>query len=112
MAPPGSRHHKESREANGAIDYANYYVQLNPPINEMLRLCGNAKMLTHGCSGLFFKEIGRAALLGLIFGLAVVLATGCSSKATVFINHGVPALTINWELNVLGGFPEKWCSGF
>ena len=31
------------------------------------------------CSGLTFKEIRRSALLGLIFGLAVVLATGCSS---------------------------------
>ena len=31
------------------------------------------------CSGLFFKEIRRPALLGVIFGLAVVLATGCSS---------------------------------
>jgi hypothetical protein len=31
------------------------------------------------CSDLFFREIRRPALLGVIFGLAVVLATGCSS---------------------------------
>jgi hypothetical protein len=31
------------------------------------------------CSGLFLQQIRRPALLGVIFGLAVVLPTGCSS---------------------------------
>jgi hypothetical protein len=31
------------------------------------------------CSGLFLKEIARPALLGVTFGLALVLGTGCSS---------------------------------
>lgn len=35
-------------------------------------------MLNDRCSG-FFNDMGRAALLAVVFGVAVVLATGCSS---------------------------------
>jgi hypothetical protein len=39
----------------------------------------NARMLNDRCSGLFFNDMGRAALLAVIFGVVVMLATGCSS---------------------------------
>jgi hypothetical protein len=54
-------------------------MQLNQHIDKMARPWSNAKMLNDRCSGLFFDDIGRAALLAVIFGLALVLATGCSS---------------------------------
>jgi hypothetical protein len=54
-------------------------MQLNQHIDKMARPWSNAKMLNDRCSGLFFNDIGRAALLAVIFGLSVVLATGCSS---------------------------------
>ena len=38
-----------------------------------------SKMSNDRCSGVFFREIRRPALLGVIFGFAVVLATGCSA---------------------------------
>jgi hypothetical protein len=54
-------------------------MQLNQSIDKMVRPWSNAKMLDDRCSGLFFNDVGRAALLAVIFGLAVALATGCSS---------------------------------
>jgi hypothetical protein len=36
-------------------------------------------MLNYGCSGLFLNDMGRTALLAVVFGGTVVLATGCSS---------------------------------
>jgi hypothetical protein len=39
----------------------------------------NARMLNDRCSGFFFNDMGRAALLAVIFGVVVMLATGCSS---------------------------------
>jgi hypothetical protein len=45
----------------------------------MARPWSSAKMLNDRCSGFFFNDTGRAALLAVVFGVAVVLATGCSS---------------------------------
>jgi hypothetical protein len=39
-------------------------------------------MLNDRCSGFFFNDMGRAALLAVIFGVVVMLATGCSSTGT------------------------------
>jgi hypothetical protein len=36
-------------------------------------------MLNDRCSGVFFNDMGRAALLAVILGVVVMLATGCSS---------------------------------
>ena len=41
-------------------------------------------MLTDHCSGSFLNEIKRAALLTVVLGISVVLATGCAST-----NRGV-----------------------
>ena len=54
-------------------------MQLNQQIDKIARPWSNAKMLNDRCSGLFFNDIGRAALLAVTFGLAIALATGCSS---------------------------------
>ena len=54
-------------------------MQLNQHIEKTARPWSNAKMFNDRCSGLFFNDIGRAALLAVLFGLAIVLATGCSS---------------------------------
>ena len=51
---------------------------------EMARPWSNAKMLNDRCSGFFFNDMGRAALLAVIFGVVVMLATGCSSTGTGF----------------------------
>ena len=41
-------------------------------------------LLTDHCSGAFLNHIGRAALLAVVLGVAVVLATGCSSTGNGF----------------------------
>jgi hypothetical protein len=46
---------------------------------EMALPWSNARMLNDRCSGFFFNDMGRAALLAVIFGVVVMLATGCSS---------------------------------
>ena len=48
-------------------------------IDKMGSFFSKARMLDDRCSGLFFKDFGRAALLGVILGLAIVLGTGCTS---------------------------------
>ena len=54
-------------------------MQSNQHIEKMARPWSSAKMLNDRCSGFFFNDTGRAALLAVVFGVAVVLATGCSS---------------------------------
>jgi len=48
--------------------------------DKIARPLSNARMLESRCSGLFFKDFGRAALLEVILCLAIVLGTGCASK--------------------------------
>ena len=54
-------------------------MQLNQHLEKMAHPWTSAKMLNDRCSGFFFNDMGRAALLAVVFGVAVVLATGCSS---------------------------------
>jgi hypothetical protein len=42
-------------------------MQLNQHIEKMARPWSSAKMLNDRCSGFFFNEIGRAALLAVVF---------------------------------------------
>jgi hypothetical protein len=39
----------------------------------------NRGLLNNQCAGLFLKDVRRSALLALVFGVAAVLTTGCSS---------------------------------
>jgi hypothetical protein len=57
-------------------------MQLNQHIERMARPWSGAKMLNDHCSGFFFNDMGRAALLAVVFGVVVLLATGCSSTGT------------------------------
>jgi len=54
-------------------------MQSNQHIEKMALPWSNARMLNDRCSGFFFNDTGRAALLAVIFGVVVMLATGCSS---------------------------------
>ena len=59
-------------------------MQSNKHIEKMALPWSNARMLNDRCSGFFFNDMGRAALLAVIFGVVVMLATGCSSTGTRF----------------------------
>ena len=54
-------------------------MQSNQPIEKMARPWSSAKLLNDRCSGFFLNDMGRAALLAVVFSVAVVLATSCSS---------------------------------
>ncbi len=59
-------------------------MQSNQHIEKMALPWSNARMLNDRCSGFFFNDMGRAALLAVIFGVVVMLATGCSSTGAGF----------------------------
>jgi hypothetical protein len=69
-------------------------MQLNQHRKNMARPWSSAKMLNDRCSGFFFNDMGRAALLAVVLGAAVLLATGCSSTG-----GGVKAELITPVLN-------------
>ena len=52
-------------------------------VKSAYRLSGG-RLLTDHCSGAFLNEIKRSALLTVMLGAIVVLATGCSSTGTGF----------------------------
>jgi len=55
-------------------------MKINQHIIKLISPSSSGGLLTDHCSGAF----GRAALLAVVLGVAVVLATGCSSTATAF----------------------------
>jgi hypothetical protein len=57
-------------------------MQSNQHIEKTALSWSNARTLNDRCSGFFFNDMGRAALLAVIFGVVVMLATGCSSTGT------------------------------
>ena len=71
-------------------------MQLNQQLDKMVSSWSNAKMLNDRCSGLFFNDIGRAALLALTLGLAIALATGCSSTGGA-VKAGLIAPVVNTQ---------------
>jgi hypothetical protein len=54
-------------------------MQSNQHMERMTRPWSSAKTLNDRCSGFFCNDMGRAALLAVVFGVVVVLATDCSS---------------------------------
>src|SRR5271166_109644 len=67
---------------------------------------GNARWLRNHCSGAFWDRIRRAALPAVMFAVAVVLATGCSSTGTGFhpllISSPLPAAQQSSDLEENG----------
>lgn len=59
-------------------------MKINQHILKLICPSSSGSLLTDHCSGAFLNHIGRAALLAVVLGVAVVLATGCSSTATAF----------------------------
>jgi hypothetical protein len=54
-------------------------MKLNQHIAKIVHFPSNGGLLTDHCSGAFIKEITRAALLIILLGITVVLATSCAS---------------------------------
>jgi hypothetical protein len=59
-------------------------MKIKQHIATLIRPSSSGSLLTDHCSGTFLNHIERAALLGVVLGVAVVLATGCSSTGTKF----------------------------
>ena len=59
-------------------------MKMNRHIIKLVYPFSSGSLLTDHCSGAFLNHIGRAALLAVVLGVAVVLATGCSSTGNSF----------------------------
>jgi hypothetical protein len=59
-------------------------------------------MLNYGCSGLFLNDMGRTALLVVVFGGTVVLATGCSSTGGGVVKNGGSFSPKRGDIGILG----------
>ena len=58
-------------------------MKLNQYIAKIVYFPSSGSLLTDDCSGTFFKEITRAALLTIVLGITVVLTTSCASTGNV-----------------------------
>jgi hypothetical protein len=54
-------------------------MKMNQYIIKLVCPSSRGRLLTDHCSGAFLNEITRAALLTVVLGVTVVLATGCAS---------------------------------
>jgi hypothetical protein len=54
-------------------------------------------LLTDDCSGAFFREITRAALLTIVLGITVVLATSCASTRNAVSTRLIRAVGNNQQ---------------
>lgn len=59
-------------------------MKINQRLIQLICPSSSGGLLNDHCSGAFLNHIGRAAFLAVVLGVAVVLATGCSSTATAF----------------------------
>ena len=54
-------------------------MRINQQIAKLVCPSSNGSLLTDHCSGAFVKQFTRAALLTVVLGVTVVLATGCAA---------------------------------
>jgi hypothetical protein len=76
-------------------------MKINQYIIKLIRPSSKGSLLTDHCSGAFLTEITRVALLAVVLGISMVLATGCAAT-----NKGVSANLItpvprNQEISLL-----------
>jgi|ERR1700741_2547283 len=72
-------------------------MKLNKYIAKIVYFPSSGSLLTDDCSGAFFKEITRAALLTIVLGITVVLATGCASTGNAVSTRLISAVGNNQE---------------
>src|SRR5215469_17377450 len=59
-------------------------MKLNFSLRSVIFPTCNDSIFTHRCSGLYFHNFGRSALLAVALGLSAMLATGCSTTGERF----------------------------
>ncbi len=66
--------------------YESHPMKINQSIIKLVRPSSKGSLLTDQCSGAFLTEVTRVALLAVVLGISMVLATGCAAT-----NKGVSA---------------------
>src|ERR1700730_18009918 len=78
-------------------------MKIKKQIVRLVCLSSSGSLLTDHCSGVFLKQIIRLALLAVVLGVTVVLATGCSSTGSGFSASIISRVTTNQQASD----PEK-----
>jgi hypothetical protein len=79
-------------------------MKLNQHIKSIVYCASSGRLLTDHCSGAFLRDITRAALLTIVLGTAVVLATGCASTSNGVSTRLMDPVAINQEaINLKNG---------
>ena len=72
-------------------------MKLNQHIAKIVHFSSSGSLLTDHCSGAFLREITRAALLTIVLGISVLLATGCASTGKGFSARLISPVTPNQQ---------------
>jgi hypothetical protein len=72
-------------------------MKLNQHMAKIVHFPSSGSLLTDDCSGAFFKEITRAALLTIVLGITVVLATSCGSTRNAVSTRLISAVGNNQQ---------------
>jgi hypothetical protein len=75
-------------------------MKMNRDIITLVYSLSSGSLLTDHCSGAFLNAITRAALLTVVLGITVVLATGCASMGHVVSARFISPLTNNKQAAV------------
>ena len=72
-------------------------MKIKTHIVKLVCLSSSDSLLTDHCSGVFLKQITQSALLAVVLGVTVVLATGCSSTGNGFNARIISPVTTNQQ---------------
>src|SRR5215831_10488969 len=90
-------------------------MKLNFSLRSVIFPTCNDSIFTHHCSGRYFQNIGRCALLAVALGLSTMLATGCSSTGEGFqarLTGSAPTTRHVRESEHNGGYQPKRSPAF
>ena len=72
-------------------------MQMNRNVLPLVAFTSKGSLLTDHCSGVFLNEVRRAALLAFVFGISVLLATGCASTGKGLSARLISPVTTNQQ---------------
>src|ERR1700730_11800538 len=76
-------------------------MKIKTHIVKLVCLSSSDSLLTDHCSGVFLKQITQSAILAVVLGVTVVLATGCSATGNGFNARIISPVQLTNRLRIL-----------
>jgi hypothetical protein len=76
-------------------------MEINQNVNKLLNP-SKGSLLTDHCSGVFLTEVTKVALLTVMLGISMVLATGCAATGKGVSANMITPVKRNPEVSYLG----------